>query len=114
MINVADLKSVAFTGAPVRKEIEWEMGGEKYNATVYIRPLGYRSAVSDLAAIRGNGDAVAGRIAASICDEKGNAVFTVEDITGEADPSRGALDGHLTMALLAAIGEVNQLGKQPS
>ena len=38
-------------------------------------------------------------------------MFTPGDITGEADPERGALDGNLTMALLAVIAEVNSLGK---
>ncbi|RZA49476.1 phage tail protein, partial [Enterobacter hormaechei] len=38
-------------------------------------------------------DGVAGRIASSICDVEGHPVFTVADVTGEADPERGALDG---------------------
>ena len=59
-------------------------------------------------------DGVAGRIAASICDESGKAVFTVADITGEADPERGSLGGNLSVALLMAIGEVNNLGKATS
>jgi len=62
----------------------------------------------------GKTDGVAGRIAASICDAKGQPVFTVADITGAADPERGALDGNLTMALLGVIGEVNGLGKPKS
>ena len=104
----------AFTGAPVEKEITWKKGGEEFTATVFVRPLSYASAVSDVKAIASNGDGVAGRIAASICDEHGKPVFTAEDITGEADPERGALDSALTIALLTAIGEVNSLGKAPS
>jgi len=57
---------------------------------------------------------LAGRIAASVCDEDGGPVFAVGDITGAADPERGALDGRLTVALLAAIFEVNNLGKTKS
>lgn len=41
-------------------------------------------------------------------------IFTPADITGEADPERGALDGGLTVALLLAIQEVNDLGKTSS
>ena len=41
-------------------------------------------------------------------------MFTVADVTGEADPERGALDGKLTVALLVAIQEVNDLGKTDS
>jgi len=82
--------------------------------TTYIRPLSYSSAVSDIRAMAGDGDAVAGRIANSVCDEHGKAVFTAADITGESDEERGSLDGALTMALLKAIGEVNNLGKTKS
>lgn len=101
----------AFTGAPVEKSITWKQGEQEFTATVYVRPLSYKAAVSDLQALSGKVDGVAGRIAASICDESGKPVFTVGDITGEADPARGALDGNLTMALLAVIAEVNGLGK---
>lgn len=104
----------AFTGRPVEKEITWKQGENDIVATVYIRPLGYHSAKSDILASNGKVDNVAGRIAASICDEKGHPVFTAEDITGEADPERGALDGNLTVALLIAIGEVNERGKTKS
>ena len=113
-LSIESLKEVgAFTGAPVEREITWNQGEQEFTATVYVRPLSYKSAVSDLQAIAGKVDGVAGRIAASICDEAGKPVFTVGDITGEADPARGALDGNLTMALLAVIAEVNQLGKTP-
>lgn len=104
----------AFTGAPVQRVIKWRQGDRELEATVYIRPLGYRAAVSDLAAATGKVDPVAGRIAASICDADGKPVFTPGDITGEADPERGALDGNLTVALLVAIGEVNGAGKMKS
>lgn len=67
--------------------------------------------MTDVMAAHGRIDGVAGRIAASICDEEGKPVFTPADITGEADPERGALDGQLTIALLLAIQEVNDLGK---
>lgn len=104
----------AFTGAPVEREIVWKQGDNELKMTTYVRPLSYRSAVSDINSISGDSDPVAGRIAACICDEEGRAVFTPEDITGDADPDRGALDGNLTMALLAAIGEVTGLGKAES
>jgi len=104
----------AFTGRPVEKEITWRQGEEEFSATVYIRPLGYHSAMTDVMAANGRVDGVAGRIAASVCDENGKPVFTPADITGEADPERGALDGALTIALLVAIQEVNDLGKMSS
>lgn len=104
----------AFTGAPVEREITWKQGDKELTATVYVRPLSYRSAVSDLMAGKGDRDPVAGRIAACICDEAGKPVFLPEDITGDADPERGPLDGNLTVALLAVIGEVTGLGKAKS
>lgn len=76
--------------------------------------MGYHTATSDVLAFGGKVDGVAGRIAASICDEQGKPIFTPADITGEADPERGALDGSLTVALLLAIQEVNDLGKTSS
>ena len=114
-LSIDNLKQMgAFTGAPVEKEITWKQGDNEHTATVFVRPLSYLSAKSDLLAMGGRGDAVAGRIAASICDEEGKPVFTPEDITGEADPDRGPLDGNLTMALLQVIGEVNGMGKPTS
>ena len=114
-LSIDSLKQMgAFTGAPVEKEISWKQGDQELTATVYVRPLSYLSAKSDLLAMGGKGDAVAGRIAASICDAEGKPVFTPEDITGEADPDRGPLDGNLTMALLQVIGEVNGMGKPTS
>lgn len=97
----------AFTGAPVQKEIAWEIEGEKHEATVYVRRLSYLAAVHDVRASQGQVDGIAGRIAACICDESGKPIFRPEDITGEADPERGALHRSLTLALLGAIGEVN-------
>lgn len=113
-LTIESLKEIgAFTGAPVEREITWKQGDNEHTATVCVRPLSYLSAKSDLLAARGGGDAVAGRIAASICNAEGKPIFTPEDITGEADPDRGPLDGNLTMALLTVIGEVNNLGKAP-
>jgi len=114
-LTLESLKSVgAFTGRPVEKEITWMQGDDELKATVFIRPLGYQAAISDVTALNGKHDSLAGRIAASVCDEDGGPVFAVGDITGAADPERGALDGRLTVALLAAIFEVNNLGKTKS
>ncbi|HBR2654255.1 TPA: phage tail assembly chaperone family protein, TAC, partial [Klebsiella pneumoniae] len=51
---------------------------------------------------------------AHICDQDGAPVFTAADILGTATPDRGALDGPIVMALLAAIHDVNELGKTTS
>jgi hypothetical protein len=104
----------AFTGAPVEREITWKSKGQEFTATVYVRPLSYKTAVSDIRSMTGDNDPVAGRIAACICDENGKPVFTPDDITGDADPDRGPLDGNLTMALLGAIAEVTGMGETPA
>lgn len=111
-LSIDNLKQQgAFTGAPVEKDIEWKQDGETFSATTYVRAMSYHTAVSDIASARNGSDAVAGRIAACICDAEGKPVFTVADITGDADPERGALNGNLTMELLRVIGEVTGLGK---
>lgn len=119
-------QSGSFTGRPVEKEISWRQGEDTITATVFVRPLGYQTAVSDVLAAGGKQDSIAGRIAAAICDEDGNAVFSAMDIThGPLDPEElakdpdstkrlGALDGRLTVALMTAIHEVNNLGKTPN
>lgn len=128
-LSLESLKqSGSFTGAPVEREITWKQGDQELTATVYVRPLSYQAAVNDLMAIAGKSDGVAGRIAASICDEHGKPVFSPADITdgpvvkdehgkpvvedGEIKRTGGALDGNLTMALLQVIGEVNDAGKK--
>jgi hypothetical protein len=111
-LSLDSLKSMgAFTGAPVEKEIEWEAGGKKFKATVFVRPFSYATAAADLLAAQTNRDILASRIASSIVDKDGKPIMTVAHITGEADPELGPLDGALSMALLNAIAEVNGLGK---
>ena len=111
-LTIDSLKTVgAFTGRPVKKEIKWEMNGVIHEATVYIKPLSFASTVNDFASLRGEIDFAAGRIASSVCDENGKPVFTVADITGEADAERGALDPNLSVALLGALTEVQNVGK---
>lgn len=114
-LSISGLKEMgAFTGRPVEREIKWAQGCKEMSATVFVRPLGYRTAVNDVLSATGKVESYAGRIAASICDESGQPVFTVGDITGDADPERGALDGNLTVALMMVIAEVNNMGKTMS
>lgn len=127
-LSIDTLKSTgSFTGRPVEKEISWKQGEHMLTATVFVRPLGYQTAVSDVLAAGGKQkDNIAGRIAAAICDEEGNTVFSPIDIThGPLDPAElekdpestkrlGALDGNLTVALMVAINEVNNMGKTPN
>ena len=107
-LSIASLAQAgSFTGRPVKKENRWMQGDKEIVADVYVRPMGYQAAVSDVLAVSGRQDGVAGRIAASIVSAAGEPIFTVEDVIGTADPDRGPLDGNLTVALLRAIYEVN-------
>lgn len=121
-LSIATLtQSNAFSAAPVERTITWR--GE--TITTYVRHLSYQTAVGNMLAANG-ADVIAARIAASICDEFGAPVFTVQDITGEVKlphgwkegdelpESKGSLDPELTEQLLAAIGEVQKLGKAAS
>jgi hypothetical protein len=111
-LTIANLQKLgAFTGAPVKMEIVWQQGDKECKADVYVRQLSYHSTVAELMAFSGRHDAVAGRIAACICDADGKAIFTPEDITGESDPARGPLDAAITIALLDVIAKANGLGE---
>jgi hypothetical protein len=101
----------ACVGAPVKKQIKWEANGVEHTAEVYIKPLSYHVVTHDFAAMRGDPNGLAGRIAASVCDEKGDPVLTIDQITGADDPQRGALCESLILSLMAAISQVNGLGK---
>lgn len=101
----------AFTGAPVEKEIEWRHRGKDFKATVFVRELSYHEAVADLKSLAARQDGIALRISSCIVDENNEPVFSPDDITGNADPERGALCEPLTMALLKVIGEVSTQGK---
>lgn len=121
-LSIATLtQNSAFSSKPVEKQIEWK----GHTMTTYVRHLSYQTAVGNILAANG-AEAIAARIAASICDEFGAPVFKVSDITGEVSlpvgwkegdelpESRGGLDPDLTNMLLKAIGEVQQLGKPTS
>lgn len=97
-----------FAGRPVRRTITWKQGGQALTATTWIRPRSYQDIVLETKA--GKENTIAARIASSVCDEQGEPVFSVADITGEACPERGPLDAGLTVALLKAISDV-YLGK---
>lgn len=114
-----------FTGGPVEREVEWIHNGEEVKATVWIRPMSYRTAVKDLTAISKGADVVAHRIAMCVCHSDGSPVFQVSDITGldengfpvkvkDADGNeveRGPLNRELADALMLLVSEVSGLGK---
>tara|TARA_R110000751_G_scaffold164429_1_gene270512 strand:- start:144 stop:632 length:489 start_codon:yes stop_codon:yes gene_type:complete len=86
----------------------------EHTATTYVRRIGYAAAMADITSSISKSDPFAGRIASSICDAEGKAVFTPADITGEADPERGPMSRELVLELLRVMGEVNGAGKTKS
>ena len=117
--------SGGFAGAPVKREVTWESGGETHTADVWVRRYSYQAAVSDIQALSADGEIAASRIASCVVDESGKPVFSIADITGvnqdgspvlddDGNP-RGGLVSSLVTALLILIGDVNGMGKpQPS
>jgi len=99
-----------------RRKIEWVQNGQDYDGYVYVRPMTYYTAVENIQAAAANGDteAVAVRIASTICKKDGSPVFTVADILGTANKDRGPLDGNLVLALLGAIAGGGDDPKTPA
>lgn len=114
-----DINSLAGQGAfapteLAEEEVTFHNGEEDITLTVFVRPLSYKTALSEIQAAREDKDALAARIATSICGADGKPVFSADDVTGDADPERGPLSGELTMALLGAIGKASGVGKKKS
>lgn len=118
-------KSGGFVGAPVKRQLEWPPeSGQLHD--IYVRRLGYQTAVEDLKSLSSQGDIGAHRIALCIVDEKGEPIFPLHTIFGknaDGTPATyvndageevplGEMSDELTMALLGIIGEVNDLGKK--
>ena len=89
-----------------KKAISWlSPDGDTITADVYVKPLSFAAVVKSLDNTAPRDEVYAHNIAASICDENGNPLFTVGDILGTSTPERGAMSRELTIALLSAIGE---------
>lgn len=112
-LNIDAVKSSGgFKGGLHKREIEWHNDeGETLKFDVYVKPLSYAAAVNTVDSKTPQEDKIARNIANSICDEEGNPIFEPGDITGESGKFEGPLDAGLTIALLAAIGEVSNMGK---
>lgn len=109
-LTIAALKSAgAFCAAPIKKDVTWHVDGEPKTATVYIRQESFGTITQRWEQQDQGADLTAARIASSICDKDGAAVFTVADIVGDPSTGHGPLTAELTIALLAAISAANGL-----
>lgn len=100
---------------PERRDINWyvmddEGNEQELSAVVFVRKRSFAT-ISAEAKFVANDSQLAGRIVSSIVDEDGQPVFALEDIIGNDD--HGPICESLGMALLAAIWDVNGLGKKP-
>lgn len=109
-INLKDFDG-AFVGQPVKKTIKFKIGNAEYEGEVYVRPLSYKTAVSDIMSLSGDSNVLPARIEACICDEHGEPLYTAGDVTGETDPERGPMCPELALALVKVIQEVNTASK---
>ncbi len=109
MLSIESLKqSGSFVGKPVKKEITWHVDGKEFKSEVFVRRASYLTVTQEWRAQAEEKDALANRIAGFICDESGAPVFTIEDVLGQTEDSRGELCAALAIVLLAAIHEVNK------
>lgn len=126
-LTVESLRQIgAFTGGAVQRQVEWLQNGELVSAEVWVRPLSYQTATTDVLALRAGESAWPRRIAMCICQEDGSPVFPqLSDITGIGDDGkpiltedengqmveRGGINHSLFDALVMSIVEVSGLGK---
>lgn len=94
---------------PAKRTVELTgSDGEKYKTDIYLRQFSWDLArktapVEDQDAVR---EIIAERIAYSVCDEKGEPIFTKEQIKGTADKS---LNSEMVFSLMVAVNEFNGL-----
>ena len=109
-LSIESLKAAgAFIAPPVEKEITWHVDGEPKKATVYVVQESFATVIQRWEQQDQGGDLTAHRIASSICGKDGKPVFTVADVVGNPESGHGALTAELTLALLTAIGQVNNV-----
>jgi hypothetical protein len=112
-LSISSLKAAgAFVAAPVKKNIAWHAAGKLHEATIYVRQDSFHTLTQRWEEQREGADATSHRIASSICNEAGEAVFTTEDILGSEASGHGPLTAELTIALLAAIQQANGVSKE--
>lgn len=80
--------------------------GEKQSVNIYLRPLSFallmRAAPEEDQ--EATMDLLAERIAYSVCNDRGESIFTKEQVKGTADKSLGA---DIVLALMTAVSAFN-------
>lgn len=97
----------AYTGAPVRKEIEWRSNDEQHKAWINVQLSSYDTAMREFEVQREGGDVLVARIVAGVVDPQGVPIFTKRDVAGDPETGEGKMCASLFFALITAVNEAN-------
>ena len=103
-IDITEINAGVLIAKPQAVTVQIKYNGEDAEFSTFIKPYSYDTAVAKLRAFGENKEALAGILAASICDAEGNLQFTEAQV-------RRNFSQDLTDALWFKIVEVNSLGK---
>ena len=103
-LKIDQIKSGILIGKPVFATVQIKYEGEDAEFETYIKPFSYETAVANLRAMGEQKEALAGILSSCICDEKGEATFTEDEIRKHFNQS-------LVDAIWAKVVEINVLGK---
>lgn len=106
-IDITEINAGVLIAKPQAVTVQIKYKGEYAEFDTFIKPYSYDTAVAKLRAFGENKEALAGILAASICDAEGNLQFTEAQV-------RQNFSQDLTDALWFKIVEVNSLGKTQS
>lgn len=79
-LKIDQIKSGILIGKPVFATVQIKYEGEDAEFETYIKPFSYETAVANLRAMGEQKEALAGILSSCICDEKGEATFTEDEI----------------------------------
>ena len=103
-LTLADIKSGVLVKGLQKVTVQIKVDGEEAEFDTYIKPFSYATAVAQMKAYGEDKEALAGVLASCLADEKGELIFTEEDVRTHF--SQGLVD-----AIWEKIYDINFLGK---
>ena len=103
-LTLADIKSGVLVKGLQKVTVQIKVDGEDAEFDTYIKPFSYATAVAQMKAYGEDKEALAGVLASCLADEKGELIFTEEDVRTHF--SQGLVD-----AIWEKIYDINFLGK---
>ena len=103
-LSIAEIKSGVLVDAPEKIEVEIMVKGEPCSFETHIKIMDYSTAIAQMEANRNNKESLASILADCIVDEKGESIFTEDEI-------RLKFNKPFIDAIWAKILEKNFLGK---